>query len=62
MTAVTLALWEVGMIVAVSVGLAATDAAALSRLLLAALAKRYGVRPQEIRAVDAATDGSDPDE
>jgi hypothetical protein len=44
-------------VVFVAVALAATDAAALSRLAVAFLAKKLGVEPDEIRATDRATDG-----
>ncbi len=43
--------------VVAAVGLAATDAVAVSRVFVAWLAKRLGVAPAEIRATDAATDG-----
>ncbi|WP_436924779.1 hypothetical protein [Halosimplex amylolyticum] len=44
-------------VVVAAVGLAATDAVAVSRVFVAWLAKRLGVAPAEIRATDAATDG-----
>ncbi|ELZ22394.1 hypothetical protein C475_17818 [Halosimplex carlsbadense 2-9-1] len=53
----TLTVVELAAVVMAAVGLAATDASALSRVWVAWLAKRLGVEPAEIRATDAATDG-----
>lgn len=47
---------EFGAVVMTAVALAATDAAALSRLLVAWLAKRLGVEPGEIMAYQSATE------
>jgi len=47
---------ELGAVVMTAVALAATDAAALSRLLLAWLAQRLGVKPSEIMAYQRATE------
>jgi len=56
---VSLSLAELAAVVAVSVGLAATDAAAVSRLAVAYVAKKAGLKPAEIRGFDAATDGDE---
>ena len=48
--------------IGVAVGLAATDAAALSRLGLTVVSKRMGVEPSEIYAFSAAADDRDPDD
>jgi hypothetical protein len=56
---VSLTLAELGAVVAVSVALASTDAAAVSRLAVAFVAKKAGLKPAEIRGFDAATDGDD---
>lgn len=56
---VTLTLLELAGIVAGAVGLAATDAAALSRLAIAYTAKKLGVEPQEVTSYDRATDGEE---
>lgn len=53
---------ELSGVVFVAVVLAVTDGSALSRLLTAWLAKRLGIRPEEIRATTAATDDEDGDE
>jgi len=55
-TTITLALWQLAAVVGAAVGLAATDAAALSRLAVAWLAKRAGVEPSEIMQYNKATD------
>lgn len=57
MTSLTLTLAELGAVVLTAVGLAATDPARISRLLTAYAAQKLGVDPQEVRAMDAATDG-----
>lgn len=54
---VTLTVWEFAAIVLGAVALAATDAAAISRLAVAWLAKKAGVKPGEIMQYDNATDG-----
>jgi len=61
-TEVALSLAELGGVVAVAVALAATDAAAISRLGMAWVAKKAGLKPREIRATDAATDGEEASE
>jgi hypothetical protein len=53
--AIELTLYELGGIVLMAVGLAATDAAAVSRLVVAFLAKKAGIDPGQIRAYDKAT-------
>ncbi|UBF23483.1 hypothetical protein HRTV-28_gp45 [Halorubrum tailed virus 28] len=57
MSAIELQLYQLAAIVAGAVVLAATDAAALSRLGLAWLSKKMGVKPDDIRKTDAAVDG-----
>jgi hypothetical protein len=57
----TLTTTELAAVVFVAVALAATDAAALSRLFVAVLAKKLGVKPSEIMRYDNATDGNDTD-
>lgn len=52
---------ELATIVFVAVALAATDAAALSRLFVAVLAKKLGIKPSEIMRYDSATDGDGSD-
>jgi uncharacterized protein (UPF0210 family) len=59
---VELTLTELAAVVGVAVGLAATDAAALSRLGLTVVSKRVGVEPSEIYAFSAAADDRDPDD
>lgn len=59
MSTVTLTTTELVGLVLFGVLLAATDAAALSRLGLAWLAKRLGVEPAEIGAVHRAIGGDD---
>jgi len=54
---VTLTLLELGAVVGGAVALAATDAAAISRLGVAFLAKKLGVKPGEVMKYDRATDG-----
>jgi DNA-binding Xre family transcriptional regulator len=44
-------------VITFAVALAATDAAAISRLFVAALAKKLSVKPGEILRYDDATDG-----
>jgi len=56
---VELTLTELAAIVFAAVALAATDAAALSRLFICVLAKKLGVEPSEIMAYADATDGDD---
>jgi len=51
----TLSLYELLAIVLAAVTLAVTDGSALSRLGMAWLAKKLGVRPDEIRATSSAT-------
>lgn len=55
----TLTLGELAAVVLVSVLLAVTDGSALSRLGVAWLAKKLGVRPEEIRATNDAADDAD---
>jgi len=52
-----LTLAQLAAIVLVAVVLAATDASALSRLGIAWLSKKLGVKPGEISQYDSATDG-----
>jgi hypothetical protein len=54
---VTLTHLELAATVAAAVALAATDAAALSRLAVTVVAKRLGVKPRDIYRFDAATSG-----
>lgn len=54
---VTLTLYQLGAVVFVAVVLAATDAAAISRLGIAFAAKKMGVEPGEVTKYDQATDG-----
>lgn len=54
-----LTLAQLAAIVLVAVALASTDAAALSRLAVAWLSKKLGVKPGEISKYDSATDGDD---
>jgi len=53
---VTLTLPELGGVVVVAVGLAATDAAALSDLAVAAVARRLGLEPGEVSRWSDATE------
>lgn len=62
MSNLTLTLVELGAIVAFAVGLASTDAAAVSRLAVSFSAKKLGVSPGEIYAYDQATGGEEADE
>lgn len=55
-TTITLALWQLAAVVAVAVGLASTDAAAISRLAVASTAKKAGIEPGEIMRYNNATD------
>lgn len=54
-----LTLAQLAAIVFGAVALASTDAAALSRLAIAWLSKKLGVKPGEISKYDSATDGDD---
>jgi len=54
---IELTLTELATIVLVAVALAATDAAALSRLFVGVLAKKLGVEPAEIMDYTDATSG-----
>lgn len=54
---VTLTYAELAATIAAAVALAATDAAALSRLAITVVAKRLGVKPRDIYRFDAATSG-----
>lgn len=56
---VTLTLLELGAVVGAAVALAVTDAAAISRLGVAFIAKKLGIEPQEVTRYDQATDGSE---
>jgi len=56
--AVTMTLWELAAVVGAAVGLATTDAAAVSRLGVAFVAKKLGIKPAEVMKYDRATDGS----
>lgn len=62
MSSVTLTLTEIAAVVVFAVTLAATDAAALSRLCIAALSKRAGVSPTDIYQYEQATSGDDAGE
>lgn len=55
-----LSLTELAVIVGTAVALAATDAAALSRLAVTVVSKKLGVEPNEIYAFSAATADRDP--
>lgn len=57
MSSVTLTVGELASVVIFAVALASTDPAAISRLAVAALAKRAGLKPREIEQFEAATDG-----
>lgn len=59
MTDVTLTLAELLGVVLFATTLAVTDGAALSKLLLAALGERIGVKPATVTAYDDATDDQD---
>lgn len=57
---VSLTLTELALVVFAAVALAATDAAAISRLAITVVAKRLGVKPGEIyRYNEAAGDGDE---
>lgn len=56
---VTLTTGELAAVVFAAVALAATDAAAISRLAVAFAAKKLGVKPGEVVRYDQATDGDD---
>jgi hypothetical protein len=58
-TDVTLTLAELLGVVLFTTTLAVTDGAELSKLLLAALGKRIGVKPATVLAYDDATDDQD---
>jgi len=53
---ITLTFVELAALIAIAVGLAATDAAAISRLGIAFVAKRLGIKPGEIMQYNSATD------
>jgi len=55
MSTVTLTLFELAGVVFIAVGLAATDAAAISRLAVAYAAQKLGIEPQQITAYQRAT-------
>jgi len=55
MATVTLTLLELAGVVFVAVGLAATDAAAISRLAVAYAAQKLGIKPKQITAYHRAT-------
>lgn len=52
---ITLTFAELAALIAIAVGLAATDAAALSRLAVAWVSKKAGVEPGEIMRYNDAT-------
>ena len=56
----TLTLTELLAIMLLSAALASTEAVRLSLLFTAYVAKKLGVKPSQVRAMDAATDG-DPE-
>jgi len=58
----TLSLGELLALVLAAVTLAVTDGSALSQLGMAWLAKKLGVRPDEIRATTSATDDESGEE
>lgn len=58
---ITLTLTELAVIVFVAVGLASTDASAISRLAVTYTSKKLGISPNEIYQMNEATDGSEPD-
>jgi len=53
---ITLTFVELAALLAIAVGLAATDAAAISRLVIAFVAKRLGIKPGEVMRYNDATD------
>jgi len=53
---ITLTFVELAALIAIAVGLAATDAAAISRLGIAFAAKKLGIKPAEIMQYNSATD------
>jgi len=53
---ITLTFVELAALIAIAVGLAATDAAAISRLGIAFAAKKMGIKPNEIMQYNSATD------
>ena len=53
---VTLSLTELGGVVAFAVALATTDAARISRIFIAYMARKLGVSASEIEKMDEATD------
>jgi len=53
---ITLTFVELSALIAIAVGLAATDAAAISRLGIAFAAKKLGIKPNEIMQYNSATD------
>jgi len=57
MATIELTLTQLLAVVGVAVGLAATDAAAISRIAIAYVAKKLGVSPGQIHQYDSATDG-----
>lgn len=58
---VELALAELLAVVLGAVALATTDAAALSKMLLAWISKKLGVKPADIESYQQATDGDSDD-
>ena len=53
---ITLTFVELAALIAIAVGLAATDAAAISRLAVAWVAKKAGIEPSQIARYNDATD------
>jgi len=53
---ITLTFVELAALIAIAVGLAATDAAAISRLGIAFAAQRLGIKPGEVMRYNEATD------
>jgi len=53
---ITLTFVELAGLLAIAVGLAATDAAAISRLVVAWVAKKAGIEPSQIARYNDATD------
>jgi len=52
---ITLTFVELAALIAIAVGLAATDAAAISRLGIAFAAKKLGIKPNEVMRYNDAT-------
>jgi len=53
---ITLTFLQLAALIAIAVGLAATDASAISRLAVAWVAKKAGIKPSQITRYNNATD------